>query len=226
MTDTPPTPDATPKPGGHGVKGFMKTNTAGMPNWVWLLVIGGGIAAAVVIPKLLNRGNSSTPTDTSAGGICPGGYVFAPSLANVGDFPGAIPVTGGYCIPVAPTNPPPPTTPPPPDGTPPTGWPDTLKDQKIWEGTSSHQFFYGPSGPQKGKKGQTLLSTLFPSGTTFRSDTGKAGGKLYYTLSGGKEQLAPVTLVDPNPPKGTSGSNVMEIIPEWPGGTTQVRGIG
>jgi hypothetical protein len=62
--------DVAPKTGG-GITGFLGKQTAGLPNWAWLLVVGAGIAAAIIIPKLINQGGSSAsnPTDTSGTGL-------------------------------------------------------------------------------------------------------------------------------------------------------------
>jgi LysM repeat protein len=54
------------------------------------------------------------------------------------------------------------------------GLPSILANMKIWQGTSTGQFFYGPNGPQPGKKNQFSLASLFPTGTTF-TNSGKAG---------------------------------------------------
>lgn len=57
MADTPH--------GGH-TGNFLAQSTAGLPNWAWLLVIAGGITAAIFIPKLL-PGAQSTSTATPSG---------------------------------------------------------------------------------------------------------------------------------------------------------------
>lgn len=80
-------------------------------------------------------------------------------------------------------------------------WPSALNGMKIWEGTTTHNFFYGPNGPQPGKAGQQNLPDLFPAGTMFMATNGgKAGGQLLYELPGSNTfQVAPVTLVNPVP---------------------------
>jgi hypothetical protein len=65
MTDSPEVPH--PHPHGKGIGGFLSQQTAGLPNWAWLLVIATGIAAAVVVPKLLNPGGGGSSSPTSAG---------------------------------------------------------------------------------------------------------------------------------------------------------------
>lgn len=57
MADTPPAP------GGKGAGSFLSKDTAGLPNWAWIVVIGAGIAAVYVVPKFL--GQSSSPSSTS-----------------------------------------------------------------------------------------------------------------------------------------------------------------
>lgn len=47
---------------------FLSQSSAGLPNWAWLLVVGGGILAAIYIPKLL-PGAKTTTTDTSGTGL-------------------------------------------------------------------------------------------------------------------------------------------------------------
>lgn len=51
--------------GGSGIKGFLGKDTAGLPNWAWLLVVAGGIAAAYFVPKFLG-GQSTNATDQGA----------------------------------------------------------------------------------------------------------------------------------------------------------------
>lgn len=59
--------------GGSGIKGFLSKDTAGLPNWAWLLVIAAGIGAAYIVPKFLagkgtnatDQGSTNTGTDQS-----------------------------------------------------------------------------------------------------------------------------------------------------------------
>lgn len=46
---------------------ILQKDTAGIPNWGWLLIIGAGIVAAYIVPKFLSGGSSSSssPTTTS-----------------------------------------------------------------------------------------------------------------------------------------------------------------
>lgn len=50
----------------NGFSGFMKGTTAGLPNWGWVLVIGGGIAAVYLVPKFLGSKSSPNPLQQSA----------------------------------------------------------------------------------------------------------------------------------------------------------------
>jgi hypothetical protein len=62
--------DVAPHTGGKGISGFLSQQTAGLPNWAWLLVIAVGIAAAVVVPKLVGKGGGISPTpDTGSEGL-------------------------------------------------------------------------------------------------------------------------------------------------------------
>lgn len=49
----------------NGIQGFLGKDTAGLPNWAWLLVVAGGIAAAYFVPKFLG-GQSPSATDQTA----------------------------------------------------------------------------------------------------------------------------------------------------------------
>jgi len=78
--------------GGSGIAKLLQAQTAGLPNWAWLLIIAGGIAAAIIVPNLLGQGaaatpattdntGATTPTDNSgllgAGGGVGGGYDYS-----------------------------------------------------------------------------------------------------------------------------------------------------
>ena len=85
-------------------------------------------------------------------------------------------------------------TPPP---TPAFTWPSALNGMQIWQGTQTHNFWFGPKGPQQDQVGQTLLSSLFPTGTIFTTQ----GSKLFYQLPGSTTPVASnITLVNPTPP--------------------------
>jgi hypothetical protein len=72
-----PTPSS-----GHGIKGFMTGSTMGLPNWAWILIVGGGIAAAYFLPKLLgssSSSSSSTPTTGTGTGTSGIGLAIDPT---------------------------------------------------------------------------------------------------------------------------------------------------
>lgn len=55
---------------------FFGRDTAGLPNWAWVLIVGAGIAAAYIVPKLLGNATgtssqdaASTGTGTNASGL-------------------------------------------------------------------------------------------------------------------------------------------------------------
>lgn len=52
--------------GSKGITGFLGKDTAGLPNWAWLLVVGAGLAAAYVLPKLFGNSSSSSTSGTSS----------------------------------------------------------------------------------------------------------------------------------------------------------------
>lgn len=90
---------------GGGIGGLLGKTTAGLPNWAWLLVIAGGIAAAIFVPKLFGGGSSTDQTSTD-GTTTPPPDVLPPP----------IPIGGGDGIQPNPPNlppyNPPPTEPP------------------------------------------------------------------------------------------------------------------
>ena len=53
-----PTSDSGHKNAG----GFLMGETAGVPNWAWILVVAAGIVLAVIVPRVLNKGNGGTAT--------------------------------------------------------------------------------------------------------------------------------------------------------------------
>lgn len=51
----------------EGIKKLLGAQTAGLPNWAWLLIIAGGVAAAIIVPKLhLFGGGDTSSTDTGS----------------------------------------------------------------------------------------------------------------------------------------------------------------
>jgi len=102
MVDVHPTPSHAGKVGG-----FLQQSTAGLPNWAWLLVIAGGITAAIIVPKFLaqNQTSANSTTPTSASGL---GLAVDPTTGLPYAVEGLVP-SGGT---VASSGPPPiPTTP-------------------------------------------------------------------------------------------------------------------
>lgn len=150
-------------------------------------------SAANASPSTDLAGASGYPTVPGPTGnqvpVLPGG--LSPIFDSLGNLVGWQPTPSGST--------------PTPTPTPTFQWPSQLTGQKIWQGTSTHLFFFGPKGPQPGRVGQTALSTLFPTGTTFAPGPNNT---FFYTLPGGTPQQAPVNLVNPNPPKSGGGANV------------------
>lgn len=54
-----------------GIGHFFTQTTAGLPNWAWLLVIGGGIAAAIIVPRLFGGTSTTDQTGTDTSGTTP-----------------------------------------------------------------------------------------------------------------------------------------------------------
>ncbi len=50
--------------GGHS-GGFFKQVTAGLPNWAWVLVVVGGVGAAILVPKFFGGKSTGTSDQTS-----------------------------------------------------------------------------------------------------------------------------------------------------------------
>lgn len=175
------------KPGswvGDTAEEFKKLPPAGK-----IAVIGAFIAAAGIGFYEYRKNKSSGATlaaGTTAAGTDPnaGGGLQSP-------FP-SIPGANGSSVPVLPSGlqaifdgqgnligwqpAPTPTTPTPA----PFQLPAGLAGMKVWQGTSSKNFFYGPKGPQIGKKDQSPLANLFPAGSVFSIQN----GILYVLLPG------------------------------------------
>jgi|SRR5579859_351293 len=62
---------------------FLEKDTAGIPNWGWVVIIGAGLLAVYIVPKLFGSGSTPTPTDTSG------------TTGTTGDQTGNL-QTGGY----------------------------------------------------------------------------------------------------------------------------------
>src|SRR3974377_1550891 len=92
--------------GTKGIGGILKAQTGPLPNWVWIVVVVGGVAVAYFLPKILAQNSTSQPdaTTTNAGTSNSGlglaidpttGLPYAveglvPSGANVGTAPGGL----------------------------------------------------------------------------------------------------------------------------------------
>jgi hypothetical protein len=53
--------------GTKGIGGILKAQTGPLPNWAWIVVIVGGLAAAYIIPKFLGAKGSTSQTSTDTG---------------------------------------------------------------------------------------------------------------------------------------------------------------
>lgn len=78
---------------GKGIAGFLGDSTAGLPNWAWLLVIGVGVTAAIVVPKLFQGGAASSPATT--GGASGLGLAIDPTTGLPYAVEGLAPSGGG-----------------------------------------------------------------------------------------------------------------------------------
>lgn len=93
-------------------KGFLGKDTAGLPNWAWLLVVGAGLAAAYIVPKILagkSSNSSSTPTTGTGTGTSGLGLAIDPTNGLPYAVEGLVP-SGAYA---GTPNPPPVPTPTP-----------------------------------------------------------------------------------------------------------------
>jgi hypothetical protein len=186
-----------------GIGGILKSQTGPLPNWVWLLVIGGGIAAAIIVPKLLAKGSTTAAdaTTTDAGTPNSGlglavdpttGLPYAveglvPSGGTVATQSGLPPVT----TPVAATPTPAPATPSAVSPLVPAGTsiPDVLGAQYEYAG----QWYTIVPGPQN-----------------------RIWGVLGQNVPIAQAQSAPIA----------QGSKILlsnTYVPPWPGNTTQTR---
>lgn len=218
-----PSVQHTPTPTVHtgGIKGFLTTNTAGMPNWVWLTVIGIGVAAAIIIPKFLNKGSSTPTTGSDMSGI---GLAVDPTTGLPYAVEGLVPsggtgggglITSGSNIPT--------TTPATPTG---QQFPGGSANGPLMAGTSSFPSF-------------SWIGTLKP-GTTYSLggfDPTTGLQRFWYTEPGGTTQEAwlpaGATIVKgaqgriwinrAGLPTGQQGIQVTGTQPDWPGSTTQMR---
>jgi hypothetical protein len=86
-------PDAPEAPAhGKGIGGFLNAQTAGLPNWGWILVIVAGIAAAVYLPKMFGKGQSGTSADQAGQGL---GLAIDPTTGLPYAVSGLVPAGAG-----------------------------------------------------------------------------------------------------------------------------------
>lgn len=93
-------------------KGFMAKDTAGLPNWAWVLVVGAGIAAAYFVPKFLNKGSTSTSQTADTAGTSGLGIATDPTTGLPYAVEGLVP-SGAYAGNSQGSQPPPPVPPVP-----------------------------------------------------------------------------------------------------------------
>lgn len=51
----------------NDIKGIMSKEVAGLPTWVWVIVVGAGIAAAYIVPKFLGAKGTGQAATTGTG---------------------------------------------------------------------------------------------------------------------------------------------------------------
>jgi hypothetical protein len=107
---------------GHSLHNLLSKETAGLPNWAWLLVVAAGLAAAYLIPKFIggqgsasggDQGTASGDIPTSPSGV---GLAVDPTTGLPYAVSGLVPSGANAGITTPP--PPPPQTPPPATTTP------------------------------------------------------------------------------------------------------------
>src|SRR6266704_1488198 len=84
-------PDASPTHG-KGIEGFLKGETAGLPNWAWILIVAAGIAAAVIVPKFFGGASSTDTSSTPDSGI---GLAIDPTTGLPYAVEGLVPLGAG-----------------------------------------------------------------------------------------------------------------------------------
>lgn len=222
------TPTGPGTPTGHGshvngLKGFMTTDTAGMPNWVWLLVIAGGIGLGLAMKYFFNQKVSNSPTtaDTSTSGI---GVAIDPTTGLPYAVSGLVPSgspTAGYTGTPGPVGPPGPAGPPGTPGTPGIdfSWIGHIPLGSTWslggyDTTSGLQrFWYTPPG---GTKQMVLL----PAGSTIVQG---AQGRIWLNPRGLAPGKQGIQITGPSNPYMQPLNMATTVNPSWPGDTSQVR---
>jgi len=61
--------DVAPKPEGGHVKGFLGQQTAGLPNWAWLLIIVAGFGLAYIVPRFMSGKGTGQSTQGTGSGL-------------------------------------------------------------------------------------------------------------------------------------------------------------
>lgn len=213
MAETPMaqgTPHSAP-----GVTGFLKNNTAGMPNWVWLLVIAGGIGLALAV-KYYSSKKSSSSTSTGTDQTSGLGLAVDPTTGLPYAVEGLVPAggtvgTGTTIVPPTGGNPPPNVLFPPNPHQP---------------GTT----FKGPTGVlhyvTTGNETLDQIGNKF--GTNWNGiyaipDNQKLFGKLNASQAKNFKPPALQVITLPGGGKGGPPTQAFELNPMWPGGTSQVR---
>lgn len=197
--------------GTKSIGGLLKAQTGPLPNWAWLVVIVGGVAAAYLIPKFLNKNSTTQPdqTSTDAGTGNSGlGLAIDPTTGLPYAVEGLVP-SGGVVSTQPGILPPTPVTPPPP--TPPTT-------------TTTTNQANNPNYP------------LLPPNTSVPSRTGEyyqLNGQWYTIVAGPVGRiygaLGKLTAQQAmNAPIGITTKRLLiepksAYSPVWPGNTTQTR---
>lgn len=209
MAEVQGTPHSAP-----GVSGFMKNNTAGMPNWVWLLVIAGGIGLALAV-KYYSSKKSATDTTTTGTDQTSGiGLAVDPTTGLPYAVEGLVPAggtvgTGGTTI------------------IPPTGGPTGIFPPNTHQpGT----VFTGPTGVKHyvttGNETLDQIGNKFGvgwNGIYAIPDNQKLFGKLNASQAKTYKPAALQIITVPGGGKSGPPTQAFELNPMWPGGTSQVR---
>lgn len=184
---------------GKGITGFLSKDTAGLPNWAWLLVVGAGVAAVYIVPKFLPGSSSGTSSSTSSTGSTSGlGLAVDPTtglpyaveglVPSGGTAGGTLPVNGAF--------------PPPPSGLQ-QMQPYTSEDFRTANGTNDtfqgYSSYFG-----------TPLARLQDLNPQLYQQYGATG-----VLPQGTQIAVMANTIQPPTPQAYT--------PAWPGGTQQVR---
>lgn len=208
-------------------KGIMSKEVAGLPTWVWVIVVGAGIAAAYVIPKFLNKGTTAPATtgtgDSSGSGL---GLAVDPTTGLPYAVEGLVPgggLAGGGSTTTPVTNPVTPPTTSPANPTPkfdpfkpvlPQGTQVSAKSGDIftYQG-QQYTIVAGPGGRIWGALGKVSLAQAqnAPIGPTT---------KVLLTAPASYYKPGAVAYpIDYGKPPVYAGY----YLPSWPGGTSQKR---